>query len=166
MLQCDPLAESYVRHGIELPNVTTNKMLLLDVTSPNVKISDWQQNLVASQQATSEEDLVWLACLQEDTEQRKCEYDRGPSLNYTSVVMNIRLVYAREENFSEVDRLFGSAPYSCPNEIHMVNNAIDYVVMDDGSKVNYSELHLDEEVTYEQTMSKVNEMIDKYSFQK
>jgi hypothetical protein len=163
LLQCDPLGTSAMGAGAMRPAVTTDGLLLFDVTFPHAGVSDWQRELPVSQQATSKDDLVWLACLQQDTRKSKCEYKGGPALNYTLVTMNIRLVYAGEGPFVVQDRLFGDAPDACPSQIHTVNGSIDYVIKQDGSKVNPSELQLDGLVSFEETRAKIEAMILEHS---
>jgi hypothetical protein len=159
LLQCDPLGTSGTRAGALRPAVTTNGLLLFDVTFPHAAVSAWQSELPVSQQATTKADLVWLACLQQDTRKTKCEYKGGPALDYTLVTMNIRLVYAGEGSFVVQDRLFGDAPDACPSQTHTVNGSIDYVIKQDGTKVKPSELQLDGLVSFEETRAKIEAMI-------
>ena len=163
LLRCDPLNATILPPGAERPAATSDGILLLDVTFPQVSVSEWQRELPVSQQATTRDDLVWLACLQHDKSASKCEYESGPSLDYTTVTMSVRLVYAGKEPFTVDARISGAAPDECPSAIHTVNGAIDYVVKADGSKAALTELHLDQDVSREATLARVDELIRSHS---
>ncbi|MEI7847267.1 MAG: hypothetical protein WCK35_15820 [Chloroflexota bacterium] len=148
---------------IQLSPQMDNTILVVDTSYPHTIVSPWENQLPPNLQATKPDQVAWLVCKSMEESESSCNYEAGTKINYKIQTMTVDVYSTQNQQLIKAWSLTGPHGDTCPDKVHTVNSAIDYVIMKDGSQRSLSELSLDEIVTFEGFYSMLTDAISKAS---